>query len=315
MLSRRVSVLIPVYNNELTLRELAKRLAAALADRDYEIIFVNDGSRDGSWPLLRDLAAGDERVKVIGFSRNFGQHPAISAALDFASGDVLVLMDADLEDEPERIPMLLDVLDRRGVDIVYTTKQGQSVTPRSITSDLYHRAIASSVGVPRLRQLGTYRVFTRKVRDALRRFPERHVVYGPLMFYVGFRYEVVPVSRGTRPDRSSYSFARRWRLAVNSLVTYSDLPPKLFGVIGAAMVVLPAVYASLIVLQYWLWGRSLPQGLTVVVLLLTGLGGMIMLALSVLGVYVFRIFQEVLARPRYLIDETLNVGGGVDGRT
>lgn len=310
-----VSVLIPVYNNEATLRPLAARLAAALSGQAYELVFVNDGSRDGSWPILRDLAAVDPRVKVIGFSRNFGQHPAIAAALDYASGDVLVLMDADLEDQPESIPALVRALDERGVDIVYTTKDGQTVTPRSITSDLYHRAIASSVGVELPRQLGTFRIFTRKVRDALRQFPERHVVYGPLMFYVGFQYVIVPVSRGYRSGPSSYSFGRRWRLAVNSLVTYSDLPPKLFGIIGAAMVALPLLYSALIVLQYFLWGRSLPQGLTVVVLLLTGLGGMIMLALSVLGVYIFRIFQEVLARPRYLIDETHNVGGRVDGRT
>lgn len=311
-----LSVLIPVYNNERTLPLLAERLHRALHAFRYELIFVNDGSRDGSLGVLRSLAAADARVKVITLSRNYGQHPAIAAALDAASGDVLALMDADLQDHPEHLPELVKELTEKGVDLVYTTKVEAGQTARGLTSDLFHRVFSGVVGVAVPRHLGTYRLFTRKVRNALRQFPERHVLYGPLMFYVGFRFVIVPIPRGASTGPSSYTFSRRLRLAVNSLVTYSDLPPKLFAGLGITMVILPLLYGAAVLAQYAVVGRSLPQGLTVIVLLLSGLGGIIMLALGVLGVYIFRIFQEVLARPRYLVDETINLAAGdqPDGR-
>lgn len=311
----RLSLLIPVYNNERTLQALADRIRRSLAGWDFEAILVNDGSRDGSLAALRQIAAGDARFKVISFSRNFGQHPAIAAGLDHASGDVCVLMDADLEDQPEHIPTLVAALGAGGADIVYTTKGGAGASARNMTSDLYHKAFSTSVGVTLPRDLGTFRVFTRKVRNALRQFPERHVLYGPLMFYVGFTHAIVQVERGERTGPSSYSFAKRMRLAVNSLVTYSDLPPKLFAATGTIMVLAAFAYSALVLVQYLVFDQRLPQGLTVLVLLLTGLGGMIMFAIGVLGVYIFRIFQEVLARPRYLVDETLNLGSSIDGRT
>jgi len=302
-----ISILIPVYNNERTLSPLCARIAGALAGQDYEVLLVNDGSRDGSWTEIEKLAKADPRVKAIGLSRNFGQHPAIAAALDHASGDVLVLMDADLEDQPEHIPQIVAALGADACDIVYTVKEGGDGA-NDITSRIYHYVFSRMVGVDVPRRLGTFRAFTRKVLVALRSFPERHALYGPLMFYVGFRYATLPVARGARTGRSSYSFSRRLRLAVNSLVTYSDLPPRLFAVIGLGMVGLTFLYSLVVIVQYFMVGQSLPRGLTIVVLLLLGMTGMLMLAIGTLGVYIFRIFQEVLARPRYLVDRTINVG-------
>jgi len=311
----RLSILVPVYNNEATIDELLERLRKALDGLDYEAVVVNDGSRDKSLALLKAQAVADPRLKVISFSRNFGQHPAIAAALEHAQGDVLVLMDADLEDRPENIPMLVRTLQEQQCDIVYTTKIEGTVTPRGLSSDAYHQVFSRTIGVTVPRRLGTFRAFTRKVGDALRAFPERDVVYGPLMFYVGFSFAIVPVDRGTRPGGSSYTLAKRLGLAVNSLITYSDLAPKLFASAGAVMIAAPLLYGGIVLLQYLLAGRTLPEGLTIIVLLLSFLGGTIMLALGVLGVYVFRIFQEVLARPRYVIDETMNLERSIHGRS
>ena len=311
----RLSILVPVYNNEATIPELLDRLRKALDGLDYEAVVVNDGSRDKSLALLKAQAVADPRLKVISFSRNFGQHPAIAAALEHAQGDVLVLMDADLEDRPENIPMLVRTLQEQQCDIVYTTKIDGTVTPRGLSSDAYHQVFSRTIGVTVPRRLGTFRAFTRKVGDALRAFPERDVVYGPLMFYVGFSFAIVPVDRGTRPGGSSYTLAKRLGLAVNSLITYSDLAPKLFASAGAVMIAAPLLYGGIVLLQYLLAGRTLPEGLTIIVLLLSFLGGTIMLALGVLGVYVFRIFQEVLARPRYVIDETMNLERSIHGRS
>jgi dolichol-phosphate mannosyltransferase len=299
-----------VFNNESTLDALCSRLHATLDGGDYEVLLINDGSQDGSLAALKRLASANGRLRVISLSRNFGQHPAIAAALDHASGDVVVLMDADLEDQPEQIPALVRALDEGSCDIVYTTKSGEATEGmRGLTSDFYHAIFSRIVGVSLPRNLGTFRVFTRKVLDALRQFPERHVLYGPLMFFIGFQYLIVPAERGTRPGRSSYTFAKRLRMAVNSLVTYSDLPPKFFAIVGLLMAVLPLVYGAVIVGQYFVIGRRLPPGLTIVVLLVCFLSGVIMLAVGILGLYIFRIFQEVLARPRYLVDETINVAG------
>lgn len=311
----QLSILVPVYNNEATIDQLLDRVRKALDGFDYETVVVNDGSRDRSLTLLKAQAAADSRIKIISFSRNFGQHPAIAAALEHARGDILVLMDADLEDRPENIPMLVRTLQERQCDIVYTTKVEGNVTARALSSDAYHQVFSRTIGVTLPRQLGTFRAFTRKVGDALRAFPERDVVYGPLMFYVGFHYTIVAVDRGTRPGRSSYTLAKRLRLAVSSLITYSDLAPKLFASAGAVMIAAPLLYGGIVLVQYLLAGRSLPAGLTLIVLLLSFLGGTIMVALGVLGIYVFRIFQEVLARPRYVIDETMNLEGSVHGRS
>ena len=306
---------MPVYNNEATIDQLLDRLRKSLDGFDYEAVVVNDGSRDRSLALLKAQAVADPRLKVISFSRNFGQHPAIAAALEHAQGDVLILMDADLEDRPENIPMLVRTLQDQQCDIVYTTKAEGPVTARALSSDAYHQVFSRTIGVTVPRQLGTFRAFTRKVGDALRAFPERDVVYGPLMFYVGFSYTIMPVDRGTRPGRSSYTLAKRLRLAVSSLITYSDAAPKLFAAAGVVMIAAPLLYGVVVLSQYLIDGRSLPAGLTIIILLITFLGGTIMLALGVLGVYVFRIFQEVLARPRYLIDETMNLERSTHGRS
>ena len=299
-----LSILVPVYNNETTIDPLVERMRTALEGLHYEAVIVDDGSRDSSLARLKAQAATDSRLRIISFSRNFGQHPAIAAALDYARGDILVLMDADLEDQPENIPLLVQTLEQQRCDIVYTIKLDPGVTARGLSSDAYHQVFSRTVGVALPRHLGPFRAFTRKVRDALRAFPERDVLYGPLMFYVGFRSTIVPVQRGVRPGHSSYSLAKRLRLAINSL----------FATTGAVMIALPLLYGLIVLLQYLFAGRSLPAGLTIVVLLLAFLGGMIMLALGVLGVYIFRIFQEVLARPRYVIDETVNLEGTLDGR-
>ena len=131
----RLSVLIPVFNNQATLDALCTRLREALNGIDYEVLLVDDGSRDESFSTLKGLAAGDPRLKVVSLSRNFGQHPAISAALDYATGDVIALMDADLEDQPEQIPSLLRTLREAGCDIVYTTKVGAAGGARQLTSE------------------------------------------------------------------------------------------------------------------------------------------------------------------------------------
>lgn len=304
-----ISIVIPVYNNAATLDELARRIDTALAPRAYEIIFVNDGSSDDSLECLRRIAAGNSRARLISLARNFGQHPAISAGFEHAAGDAVVLMDADLQDRPEDIPAMLGKL-RDGIDIVYTRKaQAAEGTAVRISSSLYHYVFSRITGSRRFAEIGTLRAFGRKFLAAVLLYRERNVLYGPLMVYMGFNSDFVDVVRDPRPaGRSSYSFAKRLGLAVNSLLSYTDIPHRVSIFIGLALFAGSLLYGGAVLLQYALYGRALPEGFTLILLMLTLMLGSLMISLGIIGSYVFRVYQEVLQRPRYLIAEKVNFG-------
>lgn len=303
-----ISVVIPVYNNAATVEELASRIDAALKPGPYEAIFVDDGSLDDSLARLRRVASSNPSAKVISLARNFGQHPAISAGFEHAKGDIVVLMDADLQDRPEDIPLLLGKL-RDDVDIVYTRKARpeEEATVR-ITSALYHYVFARITRSPRFAEIGTFRAFSRKFLSALLQYRERNVLYGPLMVYMGFKSAIVEVVReGRRSGSSGYTFGKRLALAVNSLISYTDIPHRVSIYIGSVLFAGSVLYGAVVLVQYLIYGRSLPAGFTLVLMMLTLMLGSLMISLGIIGSYVFRVYQEVLQRPRYLIAEKVNL--------
>jgi glycosyltransferase involved in cell wall biosynthesis len=302
-----ISIVIPVYNNASTVEELARRIDAALQPSPYEAILVDDGSADDSLARLKRIAAANRSAKVISLARNFGQHPAISAGFEHAKGDVVVLMDADLQDRPEDIPLVVAKL-RDDVDIVYTRKApGEEDISVRISSALYHYVFSRITHSPRFAEIGTFRAFSRKFLSALLLYRERNVLYGPLMVYMGFKSAIIDVPRERRPaGRSSYTFGKRLVLAINSLVSYTDIPHRLSIYIGLALFAGSALYGAAVLVQYFMYGRSLPAGFTLVLLMLTLMLGSLMISLGIIGSYVFRVYQEVLQRPRYLIAEKVN---------
>jgi polyisoprenyl-phosphate glycosyltransferase len=246
-MSLSVSILVPVYNNASTVDELHRRLVETLEamDRSFEIVFVNDGSADASIVALRKIAEQDPRCVVLNLSRNFGQHPAISAGLARANGDITVLMDADLQDRPEELPRLLQPFDDDPeVDIVYTTFQMESGKRTKVTSRVFHALFArlSDVHIPP--NLGTYRAFSSSVRDALLDYPERSAVYGPLMAQMGFSNVYVQVARDEAAGRtSSYTFRRRLALAMSSIISYGSFLHRFVTWIGFSLT-LPRIWWS-----------------------------------------------------------------------
>jgi len=303
-----ISVVIPVYNNASTVEELARRIDAALQPSPYEAIFVDDGSSDDSLERLKRIAAANPSAKVISLARNFGQHPAISAGFEHAKGDVVVLMDADLQDRPEDIPRVVAEL-RDDVDIVYTCKvrAAEDLAVR-ISSALYHYVFARITRSPRFAEIGTFRAFSRKFLSALLLYRERNVLYGPLMVYMGFKSAIVEVVRERRPmGGSGYTFGKRLALAINSLVSYTDIPHRLSIYVGLALFAGSVLYGTAVLVQYLTLGRSLPAGSTLILLMLTLMLGSLMISLGIIGSYVFRVYQEVLQRPRYLIAEKVNL--------
>jgi len=312
-----VSVIIPCYDNESSITELHKRLSVSLKPLSvrYEIIFIDDGSRDNTGLILDQIARLDSNVRVVSLSRNFGQHPAISAGLSQARGDLVVLMDADLQDKPEDIPRLIDAIrDDLTVDIVFTSSAESGRNSTKASSRLFHKVFSriSKNDIPP--NVGTFRIFTRRIRNALLAYQERSVVYGPLMAQLGFRFRVLQVVRSVPVGRkSSYSFTKRVRLAIEATLYYGSLFPKLILGLGVGLVTISALYLMLVSITYALGQRSLPAGtiLLLSVLLLTS--GVILLSTGLLSLYAIQIFREVLHRPRYHIASLF--GEGLSGES
>jgi dolichol-phosphate mannosyltransferase len=305
-----VSVVIPVYNNSESIRELTERLLGALNEccGGYEIIYVNDGSHDNSLAKLRMLASEVFAVKVINLSRNFGQHPAMCAGFERASGQVIILMDADLQDRPEDIAALLQKMRSDSSDVVYTTRRAAvGAPPRLSTSRLFHYVFGNLINASVPPSIGTFRAFNRKFLEAILQFRESNIIYGPLMFYIGFKSSFLELPYCDRPHgRSSYTFKKRLQLAINSLITYTDAPHRLTMWLGVTLMLGSLLYALIVSIEYFLFGSSLPGGSTLILLLITVSFGAIMMTLGVIGSYVFRVYQEVLRRPRYLVQEIIN---------
>lgn len=306
----KISVILPVYKTALYLVELHMRLVKVFQAEglNFELIYVDDASPDNSWNILQEIAKQDCHAKIIKLSRNFGQHPAIAAALDNLQGEIVVLMDTDLQDRPEDIPTIIKEL-QLGCDVVYSRKSNPDCESwfTRFTSQLFHKVISKSLGCRIPKNIGTFRVFSKKFLLAISKYTEHGILFGPLMFHAGFSHRVVDLQRDPRiRGESGYTFSKRLSLAMNALVSYTDLPHRWLLKIGAFTIMGSVVYGVMVILFYFLNQEALMPGLNLIVFLLTFLLGTTMLSLGVIGTYVFRIYQEVLARPRYLIEETVN---------
>jgi polyisoprenyl-phosphate glycosyltransferase len=216
------------------------------------------------------------------------------------------LMDADLQDEPEQLPILIGALEQ-GVDVVYTVNVGDQPGFRGLTSLLFHYSFSKLTSVDVPQSIGTFRVFSREFREALLTYPERRALYGPLMLSMGFRPAFVPVTRRPRESgRSSYTFASRLTLAIDTLVSYTNVPHKMLVFTGFAVSLLSAGYLVALVVDYLIEGPRLANGVTLLLGITLLLMGAVLMSLGVVGTYVFRVFQEVLNRPRYLLAERVD---------
>lgn len=318
--AQRVSVVLPVYNTAGCLHELYQRLRTTLeaAHYDFELLMVEDGGRDNAWEILEEIAAKDSRVKAMQLSRNYGQHPAIAAAFENATGDFIVLMDADLQDRPEDIPLLLARL-KQDIQVVFTIKQGavESFATR-VTSRLYHYVFSKLTRTNVPRDIGTFRAFTSEFLNAIMAYPERNILFGPLMFHVGFKSETITVPHDQRKTgKSGYSFSKRLKLAVDSILSYTDLPHRILLNMGMLILAASGVYIVALLVRYFVASTPLPPGLTLLALLLTVSLGVMMFSFGIIGTYIFRVYQEVLSRPRFIISRSINVAKPIPdlGRT
>ncbi len=305
----RVSICIPLFNEEAVLPELLRRVRAvvdALPGGPHEILLVNDGSTDATPQMLRDEAAKDDRLTVLLFSRNFGHQAAISAALDHASGDVVVLMDGDLQDRPEEIPRFIEQW-REGYDVVYAVRAKRKEGPlKRFAYWLFYRIVRflSSVRLPV--DSGDFSLLSRPVVDAISGCGEVHRYIRGLRAWAGFRQIGVTVERDARTQgEAKYSFIGLIRLAFDGIFSFSVVPLRFATFLGSLMLLVSFVYGA-----YALWvklfGDGSPQGFTALALLLIMTSGVQLMFLGVVGEYVGRIYNEAKGRPTYLVGDILN---------
>jgi dolichol-phosphate mannosyltransferase len=278
----------------------------------YEIIFVNDGSEDGSLPLLRDLRAGDERVKLLGLSRNFGHQLAITAGLDHSSGQAVVVLDADLQDPPEVIPQLIDQW-RKGYDIVFAVREkrrGEGLFKRA-TAALFYRLLRRLTSTEIPVDAGDFRLMSRKAVDTLKSIRERSRFIRGLSGWIGFQQTSVPYVRDVRyAGTTKFPLKKMVRFAFNGLLSFSSVPLQLASYLGFAV-----SSASFVYIAYALWLKLFTDhtilGWTSVMVAVLFLGGVQLLCLGIVGEYIGRIYEEVKQRPLYIVDEI----GGLDQHT
>jgi len=306
----KLSLAIPVFNEEMALPLLMIELRKALSgiDCDYEILFINDGSRDTTATLLDQLAAADDRVKVLNFSRNFGQQAAITAGLDFCDGDAVVIMDADLQDPPSLLPEMVRRY-REGFDVVSpqrVAREAESWWKRSTASTFY--ALMSRLADANIpQQVGDFRLLSRRAVIALRALREQHRFVRGMIAWLGLPEAFVPFERrGRAAGATSYSTWRMLRLSWTAITSFSALPLRVAtigGVCASGAAVVYFIYAAYRALIQ----KAVVQGWTSIVFLQCFFFGMTLLSLGMIGQYIARIYDESKQRPLYILSGTRNI--------
>jgi glycosyltransferase involved in cell wall biosynthesis len=302
----RISVVIPVKNEEEVLPALHARLAPVF-DRlgaERELIFVNDGSTDRTMQVLHDLRLRDPSVAIVDMSRGFGKEIALSAGLDHAKGDAVVIIDADLQDPPELIPELVRVW-QEGHDVVYavrTRRDGESLVKKA-TAFLFYRAIRKISRVTIPPDTGDFRLLSRRAVDALRQLPEQHRFMKGLFAWVGYSQKAVPYRRDPRSaGTTKFNYWKLWNFAIEGITSFSTAPLKFATYFGVSVAALAFLYALVIIYKTIAFGNPV-DGYPSLVTFILFLGGVQLMTIGVLGEYVGRIFEQVKRRPLYLVRE------------
>jgi len=309
-----LSLVLPIFNEEAIIPELDRRLRAFLTDVGsgvgdaWEVIFVNDGSKDRSLALLKELAAAEPRYKVLSLSRNFGHQMAITAGLDRASGEAVVVMDADLQDPPEVVKQMVARW-REGFDVVFgvrSRRHGESAF-KKLTAAIFYRLLRSMLGDQSIPvDAGDFRLMSRPVVLTLRALRERHRFVRGLVWWVGFRQTSVSYERPARfAGETKWPFRKMLRFAIDGITSFSTVPLRMATWLGviAGLVAMGGVGWAL----YSKFFGGVVRGWTTI-MILVGLGSSAQLLMTgILGEYVGRIYEEVKRRPLYVVEDEINL--------
>ena len=300
-----LSVAIPVHNEESVLPELLRRLQAvlnALPGGPHEMVFVDDGSTDRTYAMLEAAAQHDSRIVALSLSRNFGHQAAITAALDHVTGDAVVVMDGDLQDVPEVIPQFVEKF-RRGYDVVYAKRvRRKEPWPLRLCYFVFYRLMAKLSDIQLPLDSGDFGLMSRRVITQLRQMPEHHRYLRGLRTWVGFRQTGLEVERAERHSgRSKYNLMRLLKLAFDGIFAFSIVPIRAAALFGAFVMLVSTLYV-LYALYAKLFLHESPQGFTALLVAVTFLSGVVLFFLGVIGEYVGRVYEELKARPHYVVE-------------
>jgi dolichol-phosphate mannosyltransferase len=303
-----ISIISPVYRAERIVDELVRRVSEAVQaiTSQYEIILVEDGSPDGSWRAVEKACAQDERVKGIKFSRNFGQHYAITAGLRTCKGKMAVVIDCDLQDDPKYIPELVAKA-REGFDIVYTRKRDRRHNRlKDFVARCYFRVFNWLSDQRQDDKTGAYSLITRPVIDAFCRIRDYHRHYLPILQLLGFRHASIDIEHHPRYEgKSSYNYVKLLRLALDGIVSQSDRLLRVSVTLGFTLFVLSFLWAAWLVIMYFVRG-ALPGYTSLMAMLLLSTG-LLLMSIGVTGIYIGKIFAQVKERPLYFIEKEVNL--------
>jgi dolichol-phosphate mannosyltransferase len=309
--SPELSLVLPVHNEAANLPELHRRITTALDGTiDYEVVFVDDGSRDDSAAIIAGLAEGDPRLRLVRLSRNFGHQAALAAGLDHARGAAVVLMDSDLQDPPELVVEMLRAW-REGADVVYAVRrQRKEHALKRACYHLFYRLIRALSPVELPADSGDFSLLDRRVVDALVGLPEQKTYLRGLRSWVGFVQVPIVYERSARfAGRPTYGFRALRKLAMDGIVSSSSRPLRAASYIGFTVLAMAVAYLSLIIGWFFVRGTA-PNGWTSLVGVVLFLGGVQLFLLGVLGEYVARIYDEVKRRPQYVVASKTGFGRG-----
>ena len=309
---KKISVVIPMYYEEEVAQECYNRMNSILTkieNYEHEIIFVNDGSKDKTLEILEDIASKDKDVKVISFSRNFGHQCAVTAGIQYVTGDAIVIIDADLQDPPELIPEMLKLWED-GNEVIYgkrKTRDGESAF-KLLTAKMFYKTLNSLSDVDIPKDTGDFRLVDRKVVDVINSLPEHNKFLRGLFSWVGFKQYAFEYERKERfAGETKYPLKKMLKLASDGIISFSTKPLKIVGGLGILSIITSFIILIYSIISYIFNLNSLTAGWTSMMVTITLFSGVQLLSIWIISEYIARIYDESKKRPQYIIDKKINI--------
>lgn len=309
---KKISLVIPMYYEEEVAYKCYERVSNVLKNinykYDYEIIFINDGSKDKTLEILEKIAEEDKKVKIISFSRNFGHQAAVTAGLKEVNGDAIIIIDADLQDPPELIPEMMELWEQ-GNEVIYgkrKKRKGES-TFKLLSAKIFYQTLNALSDVEIPKDTGDFRLVDRKVVDVINSLPEHNKFLRGLFSWVGFKQKAYEYERQERvAGKTKYPLKKMLKLASDGIISFSTKPLKIVGALGIISIVISMIILIYALISYALKLNHLSAGWTSIMVTVTFFAGVQLLSLWIMSEYIGRIYDEAKERPQYIIDKKMN---------
>ncbi|WP_300711914.1 glycosyltransferase family 2 protein [uncultured Brachyspira sp.] len=301
----KISVIVPCYNEELVIEKLYNRLIDILSIyKDYEVIFVNDGSDDNTEYIIDKYQENNNNIKLYSFSRNFGHQAAVSCGILKASGDIAIIIDADLQDPPELIPSMIDEYIKSKSNVIYAkriSREGENFL-KKITSNLFYRLINLLSDIKFPIDTGDFRLIDKNVIDAYKQFKENPKYIRGLISWMGFKQQAFLYNRKPREaGKTKYTYKKMFNLALTGIISFSTKPLRISLILGVLSILLGIILSFYIFIKYFFFNADIIKGWSSIMITVIFMGGVQLLSLSVISEYLSKIYEQIKNRPEFII--------------